>query len=190
MPTLWFMLFLLPANFLPPMPTTPAKLLVDFSTPESVSRWRMINDGVMGGESQSQMRWNPGGTATFLGTVSLANNGGFASVRTAPRTYDLAAHSGIRLRVRGDGHIYSFRFRTDGNFDGVSWAQSFPTAAGEWEEIDLPFVGFQPVFRGQAVPQAGPLDPASIRQLGFLIAEKQAGAFSLEIDWIGALAMR
>jgi monofunctional biosynthetic peptidoglycan transglycosylase len=41
-------------------------------------------------------------------------------------------------------------------------------------------------FRGFAVRDAGRLDPARVRQIGFLIADKQAGGFRLEIGEIGA----
>ena len=30
-----------------------------------------------------------------------------------------------------------------------------------------------------------PLDPKEIKQLGFMISDKQVGNFRLEIDWIG-----
>jgi hypothetical protein len=38
---------------------------------------------------------------------------------------------------------------------------------------------FRPSFRGRAVPDAPPLDPARVRQVGLLIADRQAGPFAL-----------
>ena len=53
-----------------------------FDTPSSTQDWHPINDGVMGGASISQLRFDSAGHAVFEGEVSLHNNGGFASVRT------------------------------------------------------------------------------------------------------------
>ena len=55
--------------------------LFDFSDPRSVEAWRAIDDRVMGGVSRSRLRHERAGHAVFEGEVSLALNGGFASVR-------------------------------------------------------------------------------------------------------------
>lgn len=161
--------------------------LVRFDAPDSATAWRIINDGVMGGLSRGQMRINDDGTATFRGAVSLANNGGFASTRAAITPPPLSHLDGIRLRVRGDGKRYQLRFRMDAGFDGVSWGAEFDTRSGEWTDLFLAWVEFRPVFRGRAVPQAGPLDPDRIRQVGFLIGNKQAGTFQLDIAAVAAV---
>jgi monofunctional biosynthetic peptidoglycan transglycosylase len=139
----------------------------------------------MGGISQSEMIAGDSATAIFRGNVSLENNGGFASVRTEPRSYDLSGYEGIELRVRGDGNKYQFRIRVDNRFDGISYRNIFETTQGQWIIIRLPFQDFVPTFRGRILDE-GPLAPDQIQQLGFLIADKQAGAFELEIDWIKA----
>ena len=43
-----------------------------------------------------------------------------------------------------------------------------------------------PTFRGHRLRNAPPLDSAQIRQIGFTIADKQAGPFQLETDRISA----
>ena len=136
-----------------------------------------------GGVSCSQFRIAEG-TAVFEGTLSLENNGGFASVRSQPRKHDLAKFHGIRLRVRGDGKRYALRLRTADTFDGISYEAGFETTKGKWSTIDLPFATFQPVYRGRRVPRAEPLNRGSIKTFGFLISDKQEGPFRLEIDWI------
>ena len=40
-------------------------------------------------------------------------------------------------------------------------------------------------FRGREVPGAPPLNPARIRQVGLMIAERQAGPFAVEVRRIG-----
>ncbi len=120
-----------------------------------------------------------GDDLVFSGTLSLENNGGFASVRRLVRS-GLESATGVRLRLRGDGRRYQFRLRQDGGFDGVAWRAEFPTD-GEWQTLELRFADFEPVFRGYAVPGAGPVVPAAVRQIGFLIADKQPGPFRLQI---------
>ena len=50
----------------------------------------------------SAMATTEEGTVLFAGRVSLENNGGFASIRSGPRRWDLDAYSGIAMRFRGE----------------------------------------------------------------------------------------
>ena len=160
--------------------------VIDFGAPQD-ARWTIVNDGVMGGRSSSSLEATDDGTAMFSGFLSLENNGGFASVRALFRSLDLTGHAGLRLRVRGDGRSYQVRIRTSGTFDGVSYASEFQTNAGEWTEVFLPFSSFVPTFRGRVPRGVPPLNVASIRQIGFLLGDKNEGPFSLEIAWVGAV---
>ncbi len=144
--------------------------------------WQAINDGVMGGVSSGRMVQSEEGLR-FEGHLSLENNGGFASVRRRIDD-DVSNAGGVRLEVRGDGRTYQFRLRQDEGFDGVAWRAEFATT-GEWQTVNLPFNAFEPVFRGRRVPAAGPLEPPAIRQLGFMLADKNPGSFVLEIRSIG-----
>jgi len=163
------------------MPTT---LLFSFALAQACAGWQSIDDVVMGGRSASRIECTAEGALRFHGTVSLENNGGFASIRSPAVTTDIAGHSGLRLRVKGDGKTYKLNLRTDGGFDGVQFQQAFATGSG-WQEIDLPFAGFVPRLRGRDVA-AAPLDPARLVSIGLLISDRQAGAFSLEVASIEA----
>lgn len=160
---------------------TPATL-VDFAA--GVAGWRSVDDVVMGGISRSGLRATDDGTALFAGDLSLENNGGFASVRAVLPPTDLAGWTGLAVRVRGDGKRYQLRLRTDDRYDGIAYQASFATRPGEWTEVPLPFAAFAPTFRGRRPAGAPALDPARLRQVGLMIAEKQAGEFALELAWI------
>ena len=149
--------------------------IVNFASPTSGPRWRVVNDGVMGGLSQSQMNLTAEQTGVFQGTVSLENNGGFASVRTEPFDFHLTEFRGLELRVRGDGKRYQLRLRTDRNWDGIAYRATFETVEREWTTIRLDFQDCIPSFRGRPVTSAPVLDPARIRQIGFLISDNQEG---------------
>jgi hypothetical protein len=154
-----------------------------FDTPGSVSGWRAIDDAVMGGISSSAISYVPGNGAVFSGFVSLANNGGFASVRS-PSFAALGDGGAFMLTVRGDGKRYKFSVRTDAAFDGVSHQAAFQPPPGEWVVVRLAAADFLPKWRGRIVDNAPPLDPARTRQLGLLIADRQAGTFRLEVGAI------
>ena len=162
------------------------QIIIDFTDPDHYQEWRIINDGVMGGISQSEIIASDSATAIFKGNVSLENNGGFASVRITPDILNLNGYTGIELRIRGDGKKYQFRIRVDNRFDGISYRNIFETDAQEWMNIRLPFGDFVPVFRGRILENVESLSPEKIQQIGFLIADKQKGKFRIEIDWIKA----
>jgi monofunctional biosynthetic peptidoglycan transglycosylase len=164
----------------------PPYVIFSFAMAEACAGWHVIDDVVMGGASHSIARCTERGTLLFSGTVSLANGGGFASIRSAPGQYDLRSRAGVALRVRGDGKTYKLNLKTDTRFDGVQYQVAFKTATGAWEEIRLPFSAFEPRFRGRPVPDAPALDPAGVTTFGLLIADKQAGAFRLELEHIEA----
>ena len=64
--------------------------------------WMVVNDGVMGGLSQSRPEITDRDTLVFTGNVSLENNGGFASIRHGAEPFGLEEGDGILIRVKGD----------------------------------------------------------------------------------------
>ena len=166
-------------------PAADDKTVFDFQTATHTAAWQVVNDGVMGGVSTGGFRL-ANGVAVFQGEVSLENNGGFASVRSLPARHDLAGYDTLVIRVRGDGRRYRFTARTDRSLDSAIYQTVFTTKKGEWEEHRLPLKQFVPTFRGRVLSGEPPLDPAKVTSVGFLIADKQAGSFRLEIAWIKA----
>ena len=159
-------------------------MLIEFSDTEEVSRWIAINDDVMGDISQGRIELSAAATALFCGQLSLENNGGFASIRRRSNNYNLNGCNGVILKVKGDSRTYQFRVKTDDQYDGVAYRSLFATDARQWQIITLPFESFSASFRGRPVPDAPVLRPEQIRQIGFLLADKQPGLFRLEIAWI------
>jgi NADH dehydrogenase [ubiquinone] 1 alpha subcomplex assembly factor 1 len=153
------------------------KTIIDFGDADEKGRWEAVNDLVMGGLSMSAA----GGAAIFHGRVSLENFGGFASVRSLLRQFDLRGYDGLIVRVRGDGRRYRLRLKTDDDFEGLAYQAAFITHRDEWTEPRLSFDEFVPVFRGAVVLGAPLLDPTKIRRIGFMIADRQEGPFRLVI---------
>lgn len=155
--------------------------LFRFESAVSVAGWYAIDDRVMGGASRSRLRHDPAGHAVFEGTVSLENNGGFASVRSPASDLGVAGASAYVLDVRGDGRRYKLTLRADDTFDGVNYQAAFEAPADTWALVRLPVSGFRPTFRGRSVPGAPPLDPMRVRQVGLMVADRQAGPFALAV---------
>jgi monofunctional biosynthetic peptidoglycan transglycosylase len=160
----------------------PPYLVFSFALADTCAGWYSIDDGVMGGVSYSSVRCADG-ELVFSGVVSLANNGGFASIRSPAAHYDLSGATGVALRVKGDGKTYKLNLKPDAGFDGVQYQASFVTS-GQWEEARLPWSAFEPRFRGRLVHDAPPLDPSRIASFGLLISDKQSGPYRLEVERI------
>jgi hypothetical protein len=147
----------------------------------AVAPWQAVDDRVMGGVSSSRMRFDPAGYAVFEGAVSLAQGGGFASVRTLSRALQATGIQGYALDLCGDGKRYKLSLRTDTRFDGVTYQAEFEAAASQWQITNLPVSAFVPRLRGRAVPDAPAFAPDAVCQVGLMIADKQAGPFALAL---------
>lgn len=155
--------------------------LCDLESAGAIARWRALDDRVMGGVSRSRLRHAQGGHAVFEGEVSLERNGGFASVRSPSGLCGAPAARTCRFDAWGDGRTYKLSLFMDGSDDSVAWQCSFAPPSGRWDRVTLSLDDFEPRWRGRPVPGAPPLDPARLRQAGLLIADRQAGAFSLSL---------
>lgn len=156
-------------------------MIVDFSKQNSASFWRPINDGVMGGISRSQLQYDSAGFAIFAGYVSFENNGGFASVRCQHGDFGRENVVAYLLEVCGDGKRYKLNLRTDNSFDNVNYQQRFDPPDGIWTTCRLPLTNFLPNWRGRLVSGVPPLDSGRVQQIGLMIADQQAGPFTLSI---------
>lgn len=158
-------------------------MILDFTEIPAVSTWEAIDDRIMGGCSQSRPEYVDKVGLRFSGTVSLENNGGFASIRSNSSIYNLGKYAGLRLRLRGDGKTYKLSLRTDLFFDGVSYQAAFTTQQDVWQEISLPFEDFTATHHGIKLTTVAPMDTTKVESFGLFIADKQDGPFQLEIAW-------
>lgn len=161
------------------------RTLFSFENAEADKQWQSVNDSVMGGRSEGQFKISKDRTMKFFGSLSLENNGGFASVRTRPKTLDLRNGDNIIVRVRGDGRQYSFNLYVPGRRTAFSYRASFQTTKDDWIEVELPLDKFVATSFGRVV-QNQPLDPTKVNGLGILLGDKKPGPFSLEIEWLKA----
>jgi len=149
-------------------------------------KWRVQDDVVMGGRSDSQLQMTPEGYAQFSGRVSLENNGGFCSIHqtTEKDPYAISDTSTVFLvRLNGDGKEYNFRVRTPNGRH--SYAFTFPTKGdGHWETIAIPFNKMKATYRGETVDIPS-YNGESILEMQLLIGNKKEETFELLIEAIG-----
>lgn len=152
-----------------------ARPLLDFTQTDSERMalvWGAVDDGVMGGVSQSGMTLGASRWGRFAGIVSTANSGGFASVRTRnfEPPFDLTGWQGIRLQVRGDGQRYKLILRGSQGWDSLAYCASFDTGANGETQVDVPFAALQATFRARTLPNEPPLDLSCVRALQLMVA--------------------
>ncbi len=155
---------------------------------EKLTGWVTVNDNVMGGVSDGRFELDGAGRLVFHGSLSLANNGGFASIRSQGTTLNLSEYGALRLMVRGDGRQYSLSVRTNFPIMAGAYYADFEAPDGEWVEIVLPWEAFEARSFGRRLWLAPPVNQEQIRSMGFIIADKQEGPFRLEVDTIEAVS--
>ena len=161
--------------------------LVDFAGPEAAQQWQAVNDGVMGGVSDGRFTITDDKTLEFSGTLSLENNGGFASVRTKPTDLDIEAGDTLVVRVKGDGREYVLNLYTKSRRMAFSYRAPLPTTKDEWTEVRVPLEDFIPTAFGRRVQGMGPVEPSQINGLGFMLSDKKPGPFKMQVEWVKVL---
>lgn len=161
-----------------------ARSLFDFTAADAAREWQNINDGVMGGVSEGKFKITDKKTLEFYGTLSLENKGGFASLRAKTKKLDLEKGDSFLVRIRGDGREYSMNLHVPRPLVAFSYRSMIQTKKDEWIEVKLPLDKFQATSFGRPVRDAGPVDPQEVNGLGFLLGDKKAGPFKLEVEWI------
>jgi len=156
-------------------------LIFNFSQSSKMNDWKVVNDDVMGGISRASFDLNTEGDAEFKGTVSTANNGGFASVRYRFKAKDITKKKTITIRLKGDSKPYQFRVKSKAA-DYYSYITTFSTI-GDWETIQINLKDLYPSFRGNKLNEEN-FNGSSIEEISFLIANKKDETFKLIIDKI------
>jgi len=166
----------------------PTLLITDFTSNTANLGWYVVNDEVMGGQSEGDFKIEEG-ELVFAGRTNT-NGGGFSSIRTKALELNLSSYEGVQLHVRGDGRRYTWRLTTDASWRGrpISYWAEFETSDGKWTIISIPFASFVPKFRGSRL-DAPKLDPGKITGMGLMIYDNLDGVFQLRLESVRALGI-
>ncbi len=158
-------------------------LMFSFERPDE-AEWTVVSDGVMGGRSSGVVEVSAG-TLRFTGTL-VTQGGGFALAR-AQCQVDLTGCSALALHVRGSGRTFQVELRDGTRVNGasVSWRAGFETTS-EWQDVRVPIATLQGTVRGQAV-DVPPIDLERVQSVGLFLADRNDGAFRLEVARISAV---
>lgn len=156
-------------------------ILFDFNSKSKINQWRIVDDVVMGGQSDGTFKINKEGHGEFSGDISLENNGGFSSLRYSFEKVNSSKYSIFQIQIKGDGKAYQFRVKSNEN-QRYSYVYEFKTS-GDWETISIPFNKMKAQFRGQKL-QLPNFDGQQMKEIAFLIGNKKEQSFKLEIDTI------
>ena len=162
-----------------------SKTLADFTDASVAGQWRSVNDNVMGGVSKGAGRITKDNTLEFSGTLSLENRGGFTSIRTRPADLNLSGYDRLALRLKGDGRTYYVNLMTSSR-SAASYRLAIKTKKNSWQEVRVDMKDFRYTSYGRIREGAAPLNAKDVVSMGITLADKKAGPFRLEIDWIKA----
>jgi hypothetical protein len=179
------------------MPAYQEATLVDFRQPDPAvaALWGSLDDGVMGGVSTSQVQWQNG--LRFVGQVSTANSGGFASIRTRniEPPLNLGQWQGTVLHAQGDGQRYKWILRDSPGWDSLAYCRSFDTEADQLSVVRTPFLEMVATRRARTVPEATSLNPAQLYSMQLMLSKFEydgelnpafhAGSFGLTMQRLG-----
>lgn len=155
---------------------------LDFKDELDGVRWKSINDSVMGGVSVGDSYETEAGNRIFRGEISLKNNGGFSSIRTSGKLFDLSAYTGVRVKVRGDGRKYYFTARMN-NRNMLAFWYPMETKPGEWSIFEIPFSSMYATSFGRKL-KGIKLNEKLISSFGLMLYDKKDGDFNLELESI------
>jgi hypothetical protein len=158
-----------------------ATTIYDFNKNSSSNDWRIIDDVVMGGQSNGRFLIDTDGNGVFQGTVSLDNNGGFSSVRYQFSKLAVTENSKVFIRLKGDGKDYQFRIKDKSN-NYFSYITTFKTS-GEWQTVEIKLADLYPSFRGRKLNLPN-FESDSFEEIVFLIGNGRNESFKLMLDKI------
>ncbi|QBA63745.1 CIA30 family protein [Muriicola soli] len=155
--------------------------LFQFSDSSDISKWQVVNDGVMGGLSKGRISLNEEGKGVFQGFVSLENNGGFSLVQYSFKPKAVSDFTSLEIKLKGDGKKYQIRVKSSSS-QYYNYAYTFETT-GKWQTLSIPFKAFIPQFRGRQLNMP-PYPGQEMGEVAILIGNKKAEEFRIELDHI------
>lgn len=156
----------------------------NFGAEKTGQDWRIINDGVMGGLSQSTARLTKN-TLQFEGTVSLENNGGFASLRSPFQKFNLTKVKDIEIRYKSKGEVAAITLENSQQFYQPYYKFYLEDTKGEWKVQKIKMSEFKELQLGRPTNRALSKEfLRSVIRIGFTVSNKRAGNFEIEVDYL------
>ncbi len=161
-------------------------LIIDFGKDKDGENWQIINDDVMGGKSDSKLILT-NNSIIFKGSISLENNGGFASFRSSIEKRDLSKYTKVKIKYKSTDleREYALIFSKDLQYYNPKFKLSFTPKSATWETKE--FLLSDAIETRIGRPTGAKIlesDLEEIIRFGFILSDKKNGSFALEIDYL------
>ncbi|RMB56665.1 hypothetical protein EAX61_13755 [Dokdonia sinensis] len=167
------------------LPIMNTSLSFDFGTScDNCDDWFVVLDGVMGGLSEGKVEKTET-SIIFRGSISLENNGGFASLRTPYQNYDLSEYKTVTVRYRSTGQDFGLTLNKYRQFWRPQYKTNLPITNGEWKTITCNLADFGTYRLGNTINEnPNTEDLSKIIRLGLISNTKAPTDFEIEVDKI------
>lgn len=158
--------------------------VIDFGAGSGGEYWYVTNDGIMGGVSQGRAYLSDS-SVVFSGTVSLENNGGFASIRSPYQQLGLSEFSEVEIKARASGLPFSVTFSKDRRFYVPNYKYLLDLDSNEWSITTFKLSDLKEYRIGNPTNRNIPeSDINNLIGISFINEGKKEGEFMLEVDYI------
>lgn len=144
-------------------------------------RIMLVHDTVMGGRSSGTVVRHDQNALRFSGSLSLENNGGFASVEfelLKPVTW--LNSKALILNAEPDGRRYKLRLKTPFIPRGVAYFAEF-TSYTQIHDYEFGLSAFSGRYRGKPVSNLPPLRFSDVTHVSVMLADKTPGPFLITL---------
>lgn len=156
----------------------------DFGITKEGINWYVVNDGVMGGLSDSDAFLQEN-SLLFKGNVSLDNNGGFVSLRCPYGDMDFSKFKTVSIKYKNAGQNFAFQLETERMFFRPNYKVLLADSENEWTTASFKLEDFKEYVMGKANGnEITSIKLANVIRFGFINYGKKAGDFEFEIDYI------
>jgi NADH dehydrogenase [ubiquinone] 1 alpha subcomplex assembly factor 1 len=160
--------------------------IIDFgNSAEKNQEWVLLSDNIMGGITKSKIEYTDN-SVLLSGNISLDNYGGFSSIKTQYKSFDLSQFNAIKIKFKSTNQKFVFTLEDDQDWTQPNYINEFSSKKDEtWEEATIYFKDFKEIIIGQ--PTGNIMKFRSLKnivRLGIMTKEKKEGPFSLEVDYI------
>ena len=154
-------------------------------------QWYRLDDGVMGGQSETLHTSTDAGELHFTGQINTSG-GGFTSIRSSIEGGLAADTTAIRVSYIGDGKTYKVLL-SDGNKSAFgpsrrspSWQTDLPTKKdGSEETAIISLDSLTPSLQGSPIKTDEKLDPTEVKEIGFMLSLKLSSGESNPVETYG-----
>jgi len=156
----------------------------DFGKQKSGTDWIAVNDDVMGGLSKGELTLT-NKSLKFDGTISLKNNGGFASFRNQYGLYNLRQASTVEIKYRSTGQIMALSLEPNEVFYKPTFRVLLEDTKMAWKTMEISISQFFECILDE--PTGKKITPDilfEIKRIAFINTEKKEGDFEFEIKYL------